>query len=368
MIDDISTSNFKEIYNNEESYLSTPILEQCKPYFDVDLTASKPNEQIQWYRNLFWLTTDIDLGLSHAIQHNQSGRNYASMSSNKGICDSVFNAKWELSIGCDVDVKPSNHVSIKKAANGYVINGTTNWLTNIEVADYATISAHDADGIRHKVVIDLSNIEHTLDTNWGGSTGMRMAQPASLILDNVLIPHDCCLGKYGYPNVFHANEVLHGIAFITNMVGNVYALYREINVFAKANNRQRDYLMIDLELDVFAILNRWLSRLNQFHTPSELNASESYWNEHIHLYLFGKKTLLKAINVSRTFGIQGQLLANGAESRVFRNAITFSSHMFKLQDYDNTWGDEKHTDLNLQVFLKHQFGKLIHGTTIPETW
>jgi hypothetical protein len=176
------------------------------------------------------------------------------------------------------------------------------------------------------------------------------------------------MGPYGYPNMWHYGEVFHGIGFNTTMAGNVYALYREVYEFAKKSGRSRDFLMIDLEIDVFALLNRWINRLNQFKTPNELEASESYWNEHIQMYTFGKKTLIKAINVSRTFGIQTQISKDGAGSRVFRNALTFSSHMSKIQNHSNEWGGDTHEELDMDLFLSHKFNEIIHDVPIPETW
>jgi hypothetical protein len=130
---------------------------------------------------------------------------------------------------------------------------------------------------------------------------------------------------------------------------------------------KRDMHVIAFENDVFVVMKKWLDRLEQFKYPDSLHSSELYWLEHIQLYIFGKKTLLKAINVSRLLGIQNQL-SEGNTSRVFRNAITFSSHMFKFQHYNNQWGDDAHDEFNIDLYLTHSFNKLIHGTDIPETW
>jgi len=64
-------------------------------------------------------------------------------------------------------------------------------------------------------------------------------------------------------------------------------------------------------------------------------------------------------------GIQPMLLRDGKESRVFRNAVTFSSHMFKFQDYNNPWGDESHNEINMDDYIRHHFNNIIHKTHIP---
>jgi hypothetical protein len=168
MIKDISSSNFKDIYNNDESYISKQILKQCKPYFNVLLPDACPKEKIQWFKNLFWLTSEVDLGLSHAIQHNQSARNYIHNCTNINLTEQVFNSSWEDSIGSDVEAKPSSDIDIKKTDDGYLINGTVNWLSNLEIADYATIPVFDND-TRVKIVVDLNAIKHDINANWNSS-------------------------------------------------------------------------------------------------------------------------------------------------------------------------------------------------------
>jgi len=367
MINDISQSNFKQLYVKNDEYLTTDILLQCKNYFNVDLVNTNAEEQIQWYKNLFYLTTDVDLGLAHSIQHNQSARNYVYNSTNDKLIARIFNSPWETTIGADVEAKPSSSVTIKELDNGYLIDGNVNWLTNLEVADYVTIPVFDENRNRFKVVIDLTEHQHKINSDWNLSLGMKVAQPASLILDNVIIPNDCCMGDYSYPNKFHYAEVLNGISFVTNMTGNIVAMYREIIQFAKQNDMQRDLHIIDLENDVFVALKKWLDRLEQFKTPETLSTSEMYWHEHLQLYVFGKKTLLKAVSVSRLLGIQSQLY-EGESSRVFRNAITFTSHMFKIQNYNNLWGDNTHKDIDVDLYIQHKFNNLIHNSNIPESW
>jgi len=367
MLKDISTSSFKSLYDSYDEFLTTETLSHCNDYFAIDLFNATAEEKIQWYKNLFWVTTDIDLGLSHAIQHNQSARNYAHYCTNTELSTKIFKSPWHETIGADVEAKPSSNVTIEKVTSGYLINGNVNWLTNLDVADYVTIPVFDNNNKRFKIIIDLQRIPHNINSSWSQSLGMKTAHPSSLVLDNVTISEDYCMGDYSYPNKFHYAETLNSIAFATNMLGNIVAMYREILDFVTTNNMQRDLHIIDLENDVFVALKKWLDRLEQFKNPKTLKLSETYWLEHLQLYMFGKKTLLKAISVSRLLGIQHQLV-EGESSRVFRNALTFSSHMFKIQNYNNLWGDNSHNNINMDLYLKHTFNNLIFNTDIPETW
>ena len=365
MIKDISNSNFKETYVNDESYITYELLEQVQPYFDIDLPNAQSTEKIQWFKNIFWLTTNLDLGLAHAIHHNQAGRNYIHILEDKELKDKILNSYWPSTIGSDIDLKGSSTVNIRKVDDGYILNGEANWLTNVEMADYSTIPALDADGNKFKVVVDLSTIPHKIKSDWPLITGMRMARPGTIILENALIPENHCLGGYGYPNKFHYVEALNATTFMTSMTANIVALWNEVYTFAKNINRERDLSMIDAEIDVFTMINRWMARMNQYNRNEHNEASEEYWIQHSHLYLFGKKTLHKILNLSRVMGIQPMLLRDGKESRVFRNAVTFSSHMFKFQDYNNPWGDESHNEINMDDYIRHHFNNIIHKTHIP---
>lgn len=365
VIEDISKSNFKNIYENDEGYMSYELLEKVQPYFELDLPNASPNEKIQWFKNIFWLTTELDLGLAHAIHHNQAARNYVKLLEDKELKDKILNSPWATTIGSDNDIKGSSTVTIREVPEGYILNGEANWLTNAKVADYATMPALDPKGNKFKVIIDLNSTPHTIKSNWPLITGMRMASPASIVLDNALIPKAHCLGVYGYPNKFHYAEALDSVSFITNMTANIVALWKEVYGFAKNIDRGRDLQLIDTEIDVFTMINRWMTRMNQYTLGEHDHASEEYWAQHLHLYLFGKKTLIKVINLSRIMGIQKHLFRDGDESRVFRNALTFSSHMFKLHDYTNLWGNESHSEFDIDSYIHHHFNKLIHGTAIP---
>jgi len=368
MIKDISKSNFKYIYQNDESYISYELLEQVQPYFEVDLPNAEAKEKIQWFKNIFWLTTELDLGLAHAIHHNQAGRNYIEVLEDEELKNKIFNSPWATTIGSDIDLKNSSTVTIREVMDGYILNGEANWLSNVNVADYSTIPALDFEGNKFKVVIDLNTVDHTINSDWPLITGMRMARPGTIVLDNALIPKNHCLGAYEYPNKFHYVEALNATTFMTSMTANIVALWKEVHSFAKNIGRGRDLQLIDAEIDVFTMLNRWMERLNQYTLGEHEHPSEGYWIQHLHLYLFGKKTLHKVLNLSRIMGIQPHILRDGKSSRVFRNALTFSSNMYKFQDYENLWGDENHSEIDMDLYIQYNFDKIIHNTPIPDTF
>lgn len=368
MIEDIANSNFKQIYKNDESYISYELLEQVQPYFDVDLPNAGPNEKIQWFKNIFWLTTELDLGLSHAIHHNQAGRNYIHLLGDTELRNKILNSPWATTVGSDIELKPSSTVTIREVTDGYILNGEANWISNVEVADYTTMPALNSDGEKFKVVIDLNTVEHTIKNGWPLTTGMRMARPGTIVLDNAFIPTNHCLGKYGYPNKFHYMEALNGTAFLSNMTANIVALWKEVYSFAKNIGRETDLQLIDAEIDVFTMLDRWMARMNQYTLGEHESASEGYWIQHLHLYLFGKKTLHKVLNLSRIMGIQQHIMRDGKGSIVYRNALTFSSNMFKFQDYENLWGDKIHSEIDMDLHIQYNFDKIIHNIPIPETY
>jgi len=362
MIRDLA-SEFPVLYHvDENDVLDNETLSYYKPYFDVILEKALAEEKIQWFYNLFYVSKHIDLGLGHSIQHNQAARNYAYMCGDDILKHKIFNDSFENIIGASTSSKPSDTIRLKKN----ILSGSKNWFTNLATANYISMEVIDENNIVNRIVVDLHQVEYKIDNNFPTLLGLRHARPYNISFDNVEIPQNWIIGQKGYPDPMFVAEVLHHLAFLTNLTAITSALFDEVYEFTKKVNHYQDISIIKLQIDVMTCIDNWIKRLNLFHTNGNV-FGEAWLLQHDQLYYFGKKTLLKTISIARDFGIQTHTIAEGDASRTFRNAVAFSSHMQKLYDFKNKWGDETHTFFDMDKYIHHYMNKYIKHIEIPET-
>lgn len=324
------------------------------------LEVASAEEKIQWFYNLFYVSKHIDLGLGHSIQHNQAARNYAFMCYDDILKHKIFTDPFENIIGASTNGKPSDTIRL----NGNILSGSKNWFTNLATADYISMEVKDENNVVNRIVVDLHETEHKIDNNFPTLLGLRHARPYNISFNNVMIPKKWIVGQKGYPDPMFNAEVLHHLAFLTNLTAITSALFDEVYDFAKKINHTNDISVIKLQVDVMTCIDNWIKRLNFFHTGENI-FSEAWLLQHDQLYYFGKKTLLQTISVARDFGIQAHTIAEGDISRTFRNAVAFSSHMQKLYNFKNEWGNK--TFFDMDKYISHHMNKYIRHIDIPET-
>jgi len=345
---------------DENDVLDNKTLAYYKPYFDVILEEASPEEKIQWFYNLFYVSKHIDLGLGHSIQHNQAARNYVFMCDDEKLKHKVFNDPFENIIGASTNGKPSDTIRLDKN----ILSGSKNWFTNLGTADYISLEVKDENDIVNRIVVDLHQVKYDIDYNFPTLLGLRHARPYNISFNNAEIPENWIVAQKGYPDPLFNAEVLHHMAFLTNLTAITSALFDEIYEFIKKINHTNDISVLKLQIDVITCIENWIKRLNFFHT-NENTFGEAWLLQHDQLYYFGKKTLLKTISIARDFGIQSHTIAEGDLSRTFRNAVAFSSHMQKLYDFKNEWNNNIWFDMD--KYIHHYMNKSIRHINIPES-
>ena len=111
----------------------------------------------------------------------------------------------------------SMKTSYKKVKDGYILNGTKNWITNAPIADIFIIWAIEENN-NHKSIkgfileknfngLNISNIEN--------KTSLKISPTGQIILNNVFVPKNLCLEKTdGWKSVFSClNKARFGISW-----------------------------------------------------------------------------------------------------------------------------------------------------------
>jgi hypothetical protein len=346
---------------SEGDLLNKDILKVAEPYFNIDYSIASAEDKVQYFYNLLYTTKHIDLGLSHAIHHNQDARNHIEASSNPELKKKVFEVPFYSTIGAKADLKPSDTAII----DNQNLSGSKNWFTNLAVADYVAMEVNQPDGVRIKLVSDLSNIPHVIDGDFPELVGMKMAKPVNLTIDLVKIPKSCIIGPNGYPDRWFELESFKHFSFLSNLTGITQALFEEVFEFSKTRQLENDLSVIKVKLDVVTVTTNWIGRMQQI-LDDEVQSSEQWWFRKEYCYLFAKKTLLSVLNLSRELAVQKHLLKDGPASRLFRDALSFSSHMSRLDQLAHPWGD-KDRETDLQLLTDAYINKFVNKVEIPET-
>jgi len=353
-----SSTFLNEFVWNENKLLDKETLLLFSPYLHCDLISSDYESKVQWYYNLFTVARYIDLGLAHSLHHNQVARNYVSLCCDDEVCNRLLQP---TTIGSTAQHKKSNTCVLSKHNNEWILNGTAHWLTNIHAADFITLEVlTDDNKDRYRILIDAKEHQFDVSFDFSESLGMLSAKPGSATFNHLKIDNKYILSKHGWPDPGFEVSALTNLCFITNLTATTLALFNEIKQYASMHNRCDDIAFKRCEVDVMVTVDNWVHRVSDLNFVN----SEFYWYRYIEVYMFAKKTILDVIALSRDLGIQYQLLNNDS-SRVFRNALVFSSHMAKLENFHNLWGNHTNNDFNIDTYVKHYMNKFIRQKQLP---
>jgi len=307
---------------------------------------------VLWFYNLFYIAKHVDLGLAHSIQHNQLARNYVIMSDGSELKEWVLNKAYHETIGAHAVLKPSDTIAI----SNNILSGSKNWFTNLTVADYIALNiikpynAHASE----KIIVDLSKASYLIDTNFMELTGMKTACASNISIKEYLVPDTNILNEDKTANRSFFEEC----SFYTNLLGSISSLFDEVYEHAKKINKNKDYNVIKVKLDVFTSMNIWVSRMEQLANNINSTTSADWWLKKEYQYLFAKKTLLSVINLSRELCIQKHMIAEGEESRIFRNALVFATHMRKFDQLENLWDRPEDKEIDFDFFIDDNVNKI----------
>ena len=103
--------------------------------------------------------------------------------------------------------------SFEDVSDGYILNGSKNWITNAPIADVFLIWAYDKDKNVHGFLIDKDT--KGLTTEKIKKSSIRIAQAGKIFLKNVKVPKDAKLpNTVGWKSVYSCiNKARYGIAW-----------------------------------------------------------------------------------------------------------------------------------------------------------
>jgi hypothetical protein len=363
MIKDIPVKFLKSYKFDENSYLDSSVLNEFGEYFDVVLSKASLQEQMQWYYNMFKVGVYVDTGFAHVLQHHHTTREYITYCNDNELASKAFSGAYGSVIGANTDRKPVGGGTIEPVDDGYILDGEVPWVTNALSANYLiTICLDKSDNVLKRVLVDLDKVEHTASNPFSKPIGMSYARPGVITFDNQIIPKEWQIGVVDWPvwdeDMFRL-RVLTSLCFLTNMAANIQSLFNEVEEFALNQERHNEIAVLKVKNNVMTFIDVWINRLQQY---KNIKNDQLFFQSYHQIYVFGKKTLIEVINLSRELGIQKHSF-DGEPSRVYRNAMTFSSHMTKLQEFKNVWGQSK--VFNTEQYIKHLMNYHINGIEIP---
>ena len=111
----------------------------------------------------------------------------------------------------------SMRTSFKKTKDGYILNGSKNWITNAPIADIFIIWAieENKDHKSIKGFIIEKNTEGLNTSTIENKTSLKISPTGQIILNNVFVPNNLCLeNTEGWKSVFSClNKARFGISW-----------------------------------------------------------------------------------------------------------------------------------------------------------
>lgn len=300
------------------------ILKKLKPYFDLNISECSPESRYQWFGNLFRLAQH-DLSVAHCVQHNHYPRLHVEVKFKDQNYPDFYDPVYENQIGCFSNFKAADTMTLV----GNTISGTKQWISLVDRADFGVFRV-PVDDTEAYVLIDFAEVKPKIDMSYTTPIGMQVARPGSISIDNYELPPEYILGYRKYhensPEFFHITN-MSDYCFITNYVGLVVALYKDLQKYAEQTKIDLDFEMKKLGLRISAMVMMWQDNLE---STSVTTPSDRLWHKRNTQYTLGKDTLLDLIHLILQIGDSRWLDANSPHNRRFRDALTFSSHMKPL--------------------------------------
>ncbi len=145
-------------------------------------------------------------------------------------------------LGCFAATEPdtgSDLASMKMTAteneDGFLLNGTKNWITNAPVADIGLVFAYTDKEKRHRgiscFIIDLKN-NPNIETRTTEKLGQRCSKVGEIIFTEAQVPKDCLIGERG-----------NGFKILMGLLGNtrLFAAARALGLEAICLEKSIEY-------------------------------------------------------------------------------------------------------------------------------
>lgn len=287
-----------------------------------DLSPYLQKTDEQHFRNLMYIAAQ-DLSLAHCLQHNHLMRVAVQSSGCDSVKELLTQHEYHELVGCYGSYKAIDTVQMNKL----VLSGHKGWLTNLLVADIAVFQVPDEHNSRHHVLVKLGEIFHSVNQNHPGSIGMKGAAPGKLIFEpHLLLKPEEVLNEVGSQESF-ATANYASFSFITNHIGLIIGLYRQLLSYKKTQDPELTYRCKMLELDIAALKMSWEDNLP---TTATILSSDAFWNNRNTQFAQCKKVLLALIQFVLEMGIHNFIDDSSHSSTRFKDALTFVTHMASL--------------------------------------
>lgn len=297
-----------------------------QPYFDLVFEQAQLDERIVWFKNLLTIS-QTSLGLAHCIQHDMVSRSAIQQGSSQMAKDRILPLGYDGVIGCWSGLKRSDTL----AMDGMQISGMKRWITNIDQARYVTGQVMQGD---KKLVffVDLLETPHKIGHNNFQPIGMELARPGDLILDTQTLSEHNILGIANTQQFFQQDN-LASYCWVTNHFGITKQLFLDIKNYEIDNHCGAEFEIKKLEMDICSLQMQWQDNLA---TLSNIQTTDDFWNKRNVQYAFGKKTLIKVIQLILEIGVSYWADAAAPYSQRFRDAVTYCSHQYPLYRFGQT--------------------------------
>jgi len=273
------------------------------------------NDQKELQRWLIDLRTlaQTDLDVAHCLHHHHTSKLALSTAKKLPI-------DHGSKIGCYSAVKPRDTIHF---CHNH-LQGSKNWISQLDSADYAVIRVKNTDGQKSWIYLDLHDIKHTRSLTAGQDLiGMKMASGWTLHVD----PTD----RYDLWNQSDVDMTsvlaFNRICFETNALGCALGLRQWIQSLADAQQLDIVEYTRSLDLDLKILEKFWLSSLT-------LDAhQDTWWNQHSNNYFMAKKIICGLVGIVLQIGHSHIWTIDGEQNKIFRDALVYTSHMWRLHDW-----------------------------------
>lgn len=300
------------------------ILKKLKPYFDLNIATCSQELRYLWFQNLFVLAQH-NLSIAHCVQHNHYPRLHIEVKFKDQPYPDFYDPRYENQIGCFSNFKSADTMRL----DGTTVSGTKHWISLVDQASFGIFRV-PVDDTEAYVLIDFASVQPKIDMSYSTPIGMQIARPGSITIDNYTLPKDCILGYRKYhensPEFFHITN-MSDYCFITNYVGLVVALYKDLETYVQNNKINIEYNFKRLGLRISSLVMSWQDNLSS--TDIRVPTDE-FWHRRNTLYTLGKDVLLDLIGLILQIGDSRWVDSVNPNNQRFRDALTFSSHMKPL--------------------------------------
>ena len=309
----------EQLIQTEVTEFNKDTLKKLKPYFDLSISYSTPDQRELWFHNLLALAKH-DLSIAHCVHHNHLVRLHIEAKFQNQPPE-FYDPVYGNQIGCYSNFKSADSMTL----NGNTLTGTKHWISLVDCSDFGIFRV-PVDDTEAYVLIDFAQAKPVVDMSYTTPIGMQIARPGSITLDNYNLPKNSILGYRKFyessPEFFHATQ-LGDYCFITNFLGIVIALYQDLGHYINDTQINIDYDYKKIGLDVSSLLMTWQDNLASLHITTP---SDEFWHRRNTQYAQGKNVLLDLISLILHTCDSRWVDACSPNNQRFRDALSFSSH------------------------------------------